>query len=280
MTWLSGKAGLRGAAVALSLLALVACSAVPDSAPAVVTPGGVSGSGSGSGSFMTSPATDAPVVTRSTVPTGPATTSTPAITPSATASTTSDPGGAESTATTTPLIERPGTGTVVYRGTTYVAETEETTKILATSVTVDVEVSDSAGSEERAAARAYEAAIELSNSAYRTPSKDWDSRARKVMTSPYLERFLDDVAFMRDADLHAIGNIVVSGQLVEITRQSAVISACIDTSQREIVDAGGSPVSAGNSAKYKVRYASVAEMKLETSGWKIVDTNDRRDQQC
>lgn len=280
MRSLSGRAGSRGAAVALSLLALAACSSVPDTAPVVVTPSSGSGSVSSSASFMTSPVTDAPVATTSAAPTATATTPTVAITPSATASTTPDPGAAESTATTTPLIERPGTGTVVYRGTTYVMPSEETTKTLATAATISIQAREDLKRDARDVIKSLVRSFKFSDRAQMDPLKDWSVELNRNFVDPYRSRFSESLDLLRSSGIHAVGHIAITGEVTELGEDVAEIEACVDIRYTDLVDSSGRSVASGESSEHNSRFEETVFMVRSDGEWKISDTAERRASKC
>ena len=120
----------------------------------------------------------------------------------------------------------------------------------------------------------------MTDEAYTRPSDRWSTAANDLLSQPYKQKFLDSVATLRDAGLHAIGHLLATGRVTNMGASQATIEACLNTSARDIVDIAGNSVSAGNSTESLWKYLSIAEMELVDGNWKLVDSVEYRDRPC
>jgi hypothetical protein len=249
---------VTAAAVALSL-GVAACSHSEANGPGIVTtlptytPSAGSGdpmmsatgSSSADGSPSMTPTSDAPDA------------STPTVTPSGTATT-----GAAATGKTVTVVPT------------------RATKTLASYAAISISPLPSSGHVGDEIVESYVAALAMTDEAYSRPKQSWIDTADRLLSPPYKQEFLDSVEVLRGAGLHAIGHLQATGRLTAISANKATIEACLNTSNRDIVDESGNSVSAANAEGNLWQYKSVAKLTFEIDRWKLSEATEYRDQSC
>jgi hypothetical protein len=121
-----------------------------------------------------------------------------------------------------------------------------------------------------AAEAAYIGLISTSDKALADPHSDWSTQIRHFAVDPAASTVLADVALVASDDVRMVGHSKVIATVVKATASRVAINACVDTSGKDILDAEGNSVKAGDTAKSRHRQAATV---IKTGGgiWAVQD---------
>lgn len=132
----------------------------------------------------------------------------------------------------------------------------------------------------QAALAAYRSYWQVVDQAVADPGQDWTAQLAAVAIGPEYDQALKDFSQTAAKGQRAVGTTHVEPVVTKVEPALVTVTACVDKSNTDFLDANGNSIKAPDSPGSYFRHVSVAQVGQFDTRWLVTNTTDDWYQTC